>query len=84
LKLRVLGVLPSCLAISMMLPGHQRRPNAREPETCVTQDGDEASSIPTLRASLVFDIHSTTSSTPNISQSAACEFFPKQAPTIFR
>ena len=84
LKLRVLGVLPWCLAISMMLPGHQRRPSSREPETCATRGGDEASSIPTLRASLVFDIHSTTSSTPNIFPSARCEFFRKQAPTIFR
>ena len=67
-----------------MLRGHQRRPSSRELGTCETLGGDEASSTPTLRASLVFDIHSTTYSTPNISQSAACEFFPKQAPTIFR
>ena len=84
LKLRVLGARPSCLATSMTLPGRQRRPSLREPETYVTRGGGAASSTPTLRAFLDFDIRSTTSSTQNISQSARCEFFRRQAPTISR
>jgi hypothetical protein len=83
-KLRVPDVRLWRWEISTTLPGHQRRPNSREPETYVTHGGGEGSSTPILRVYLVFVIRWITSSTLDTSQSAKCEFYPRQDPTIFR